>query len=1039
MVRYTGVQIERIKQFLRDNVYSYYADRLNLKAYVVVSDDPIDFNTLKDQKWSEIDVGTAWGKQWQSAWFKFVGKIPHEWKNREIVAVIDTGSEACLFDDKGNPILGLTSQLHVSDPMFRKAMIPLRNDTLKGDKVSLLVEAAANSITGIQKQAVFKEAIISTFRRDIWNIYHDIFFLFDLALALPERSVRRAKLLFTLNKAINIYNEDASSSVEEACNLLKEELEKPSYASAPSVSAIGHAHLDVAWKWPIRETVRKAGRTFSSAIYYMEEYPDYRFGASQPQNYQFVKDNYPKLFEKIKKAVSENRWELQGATWVEPDCNLIGGESLIRQVYYGKKFFLEEFGKEVNNLWLPDTFGFSPVLPQIMVKSGIKYFISQKLDWNKINKFPYNSFIWEGIDGSRVFCHFLPGGTINGTMRPSELISGMANFAEKDRSNRWLYLFGEGDGGGGPGRHHIEFAVRANDCEALPKVKMEMAEDFFKEAEKDIENPPEWYGELYLEAHQGTLTTSAKTKFFNRQAEFMMHNIELLLALAVVFLDYEYPADDMEKLWKILLVNQFHDILPGTTIDLAYKDTLKDFDRFFKMANSILNDVGRDIASLVGNSWQTDTGYIIFNTVGFKRKQIVFIPYSQMPSSLSFRDEGGEYISSQQGDGGTYLECTFPSYGFKIISGSNEKIHGKSLSELSVSKSHLENSLLRVEFADDGTIKRIFDKELEQEILQQDCKANVLTLYHDMPSEYDAWDIDLFYRDSKSMESVLVELRKHEEGDLCVSVVQERVVSKSKITQEILLYKDSKKIEFRTKVDWHEDHKMLKVSFPVNVNADSAVYDIQFGNIRRSTYHNTSWEKAKIEVFAHKWADLSNGKVGAALINDSKYGYYVYKNSIELTLLRSPTDPNPLIDRGEHNFSYVFMPHSGDFRSGEVIAEGYFFNIKPLVFKIASDKNNRQISSTIAENWFFEVDSNNVIIETVKRAEKTKGIILRVYEAFGVGTIATIKTPIKVKKLEETDLMENKIDLLTFSNEEDSFIFQFQIKPYEIKTFLLRV
>ncbi|NOY10351.1 MAG: alpha-mannosidase [Spirochaetes bacterium] len=1037
MITDPRIQINRIKKFLNDNAYSYYEDGVNLDVYYTLDDNPISFDSLSSRKWTAIKQGQIWGKLWQSAWFRFSGIIPSGWGNEEIVALIDTGSEACLFDSKGNPVLGLTSKANVSEPMYRKAIIPLSGKVRNNGKILLLVEAAANSITGIQREAVLNEAGIKLFRRDRWDIFHDIFFLFDLALGLPENSVRRAKILYKINKALNFYNDGSREDTVMVKELLLPELKKPACPSSPLVSAVGHAHLDIAWKWPLMETIRKAGRTFSSALFYMDEYPEYKFGASQPQNYQFVKDNYPELFSRIKKAVSEGRWELQGGMWVEPDCNLSGGESLIRQIYYGKRFFKDEFGEEVDNLWLPDTFGFSPVLPQLMLKSGIKYLMSQKLGWNKINKFPYHSFLWEGTDGSRVFCHFLAADSINSTMHPSELIFGMDNFHEKDRSDRWLYIFGEGDGGGGPGRHHLELAHRVKNSEGLPRVTIEAAKDFFKKAEEEIENPPEWRGELYLEAHRGTFTTRGKIKQYNRTAEYLLHNIEFLLVISRIFMNTEYPEKELERLWKILLLNQFHDILPGTTINRAYIDSIEQFKELFKKSKEILNRLSESLANPVNRNSESGETYMLFNTTCFIRKQIIPLTFPQLINDCTVTDEKGQLIPSQQSRDKIYLDYVLPSYGFKVIRIKKGKSHSRARNDYTVSGRHLENSKLKITFMEDGTIGSIFDKEFSREIIVPGERANRFILYRDMPPEYDAWDIDSFYTESQMIESVLVTSGKNEEGLLCSSIIQERIISKSTITQEILIYKDSRVIEFKTTIDWHEDHKMLKVSFPVDIYSQAVDYDIQFGNIKRPNYRNTSWDKARLEVFAHKWADLSDGGYGVALINNAKYGYNVNKNIMELTLLRSPTDPDPSADREVHNFSYALMPHSGDFRKGRVVPEGYFFNIDPVVIKA----NGRNIPGSFMfakESYdFFSVDSDNVVIETIKKAEKLDALVIRVYETFGISSKVMIKTLIPVKNVKEIDLMENEINRLSFEKEGSYSEFTFKIKPYEIKTFML--
>ncbi len=1030
--------IDRISKFLKDNAFGYYSERIPLKVLYSVDEDPIPFQSLQKRDWQEIMIGEVWGSLWQSAWFRFRASIPVHWKNKEAVAVIDTGSEACLFDSRGVPICGLTSKAGVTDPLYRKAIIPVSSQAEDGETVELLVEAAANNTMGVQEEAKLNDASLAVFRRDFWNLYHDMLFLLDLAIHLQEPEMRQAQILSALNRALNLYRDGKEEDIELCRSELLPELEKKANASSPEISAVGHAHLDVAWLWPLRETVRKAGRTFSSAIYYMQEYPEYRFGASQPQLYQFVKDKYPELFVKIKAAVAQGSWELQGAMWVEPDCNLTGGESLIRQILYGKRFFRDEFGKKVENLWLSDTFGFSPVLPQLMKKSGLKYLMSQKLSWNKINKFPLHTFLWEGLDGSKVFTHFLPADTYNSTLLPGELLYAAGNFREKDQAKRWLCLFGEGDGGGGPGRHHLELARRAQNAEGLPRLTMESARDFFRKAEEDIKDIPEWQGELYLETHRGTLTTRGRTKWHNRRSEYLMHNLEFLLLLNSVLLGSDYPAEHLEQLWKKLLLNQFHDILPGTTIECAFQESSRQFDQLLARGEQLIVKALETFAARLQPGSNTAGTYLIFNTTGFAREQILFLPVKNWSGKNRLVTTNGQGLALQKGKDGIFLECRLPSYGFTTL---QLEENGGSVSiqdPVSASRNQLENAKIRVVFSADGSIQSIFDKEENREVLAEGKRANQLLLYRDNLVKYDAWNIDPSYIEAAPEKSELLSTEIEEKGPLCASIVQKRIISESKVTQEIRLYRNSKIIEFKTSIDWKEKQKMLKVAFPLNIHTDSADFDIQFGNIRRANYRNTSWEAAKFEVFAHKWADLSEYGYGAALLNDCKYGYNVYKNTLELTLLRSPIDPDPLADREVHHFTYALLPHSRDFREGQVIPAGYFLNLPPLYFELPA--SGSAVSSTQAfENQpFFSVDQNNAVIETIKMAEQDNTIIVRVYEAFGMRTDLSLLTPFQILKASETDLLENDMDSLLVEKDQDIYKISFHIKPYEIKTIKLQ-
>jgi alpha-mannosidase len=799
------------------------------------------------------------------------------------------------------------------------------------------------------------------------------------------------------------------------------------------VSAIGHGHLDLVWLWPLRETIRKAGRTFSSALHYMKEYPEYRFAASQPQLYQLVKEHYPALYQGVKRAVKEGRWEPLGAMWVEPDCNIPAGESLVRQIYYGKRFFLEEFGIDVDNLWLPDTFGFSPVLPQLMRKSGVNYFMSQKMSWSKTNTFPHHTFEWVGIDGSRVLCHFLPSNTMNSQLLPAELLFGASNFRQKDCCNHWLFSFGEGDGGGGPGRHHLEFARRARDCAGVPKVTQRFVRDYFRLADKEAAELPQWHGELYLERHRGTLTTCGITKWYNRWSEILLHDLELLLGLNHLLLHSEYPSSKLEKLWKALLLQQFHDILPGTTIHLGFEQSSRSFDELIREAEESIQQALQTFSLGLDKKKKNTPGLLLINTTSFPRRQVCRLPLDVIGNGELLLRRNGEAVPMQRGDDAIFLECDLPSYGYVHLQrkASNQKSVG--IQTMRVSEKVLENSILRLEFSNSGLVRRVFDKEEQREVIAEGDQANQLLLFRDIPVGFDAWDIDPYYSEEPPARSELISMRIKEKGALCVSLLQERTISRSKITQEIRLYKDSRLVEFKTRVEWREDQRMLKTRFPLNIHSENAHFDVQFGNISRPTVKNTSWEQAKYEVFAHKWVDLAEHGYGVALLNNCKYGCNVDHNSIELTLLRSPIDPDPLRDRGTHSFTYALYSHSGDFRDGGIIPFAYFLN-----FPVLHLTTRGTGAEPFLENKsLFSVDVPNVVIETVKRAELEEAMVLRLYESFGKRGRVHLQTPFTVSQARETDLLEKDLaDLAVNRDKQDSTV-AFSIRPYEIKTLKL--
>jgi len=1035
--------INRARDFLRELTFRYYEERLPLQARYTVAARPIPFQDLDRRSWRAVRTGQVWGQQWQSAWFRFRGRIPPEWKDREVVAVIDTESEGCVFDSAGTPLCGLTSKTGLDDPLYRKAMVPVAPCARGLEAVDLLVEAAATNTMGLQREARLKECCLAVFRRDLWSLYHDLVFLVDLAENLPAASPRRAAILAALEAARegapSGWESAAEADVADCRRQLALLLKRGAAKNAPRVSAVGHAHLDIAWLWPLEETVRKAGRTFSSALAYMKEYPDYVFAASQPQLYQFVKDSYPGLYAALREAVKLGRWEPQGAMWVEPDVNLAGGEALVRQILYGKRFYRREFGVEADTVWLPDSFGFSPVLPQLMRGSGLRYFMSQKLSWNKTNKFPYHSFWWRGTGGSKVLAHFLPADTMNATMRPGMLLYAAENYREKHRCGHWLCLYGEGDGGGGPGRHHLELAKRSSDPESLPRVCQEKAGAFFRALEREARGLPEWRGELYLETHRGTLTTAGSTKRCNRLAEGLLHDLELLHLMNHLLLDAAYPRADLERLWKLLLLNQFHDILPGTTIDPAYQESNRQFEALLREGQRLL---GKALERLTAAAVPGAEGsaLLLFNTTGFPRRQVHHLQIQDCREDESLHASDGRPVPVQKARQGLFVECDLPACGYRVLRRRTGAQQGGGALQgndgaVEVGKNLLENDKIRLEFSENGTLKRIYDKEAEREVLEPGREGNRLLLFREDPGEYDAWDIDPRYRERAPRESKLVSTTIAESGTLCGSILQQRTVSDSSISQEIRITRDSKLIEFITTVDWQEKHQMLKVAFPLNIHAAAAAFDIQFGNIQRPT-RRSGREAAQFEVFAHKWIDLSERGYGAALLNDCKYGHSVWDNILELTLLRAPMYPNPNVDRGTHSFTYALLPHNGDFRSGEVIPAAYFLNLPLLCRRIEAHPTpeDDRPAAGLESRSLFSLDREGVVLETVKLSEQDRAVILRLYEAFGRRGAVSVATLLPVSKAAETDLLEEDPSPLEIRHSGPHRHVTLQVKAYQIKT-----
>ncbi|MBC8182041.1 alpha-mannosidase [candidate division KSB1 bacterium] len=1011
----------RIEVFIKRLKDLYYEDEIPLTIEYKKFENMESFDKRLDGKYDSIKKGVSWGSNWERAWFHITGEVPNEWKGKLVVARIDLGGEALIFDKDGTPLQSLSVH-NIWGDGFRRDRFEISEKAEGGEKVDLWIEASAGQLFGVQLEqdkgnqppkkfgnyeATIGTVALTVFRKDIWHLYLDFLVLNDLMKSLPEKSVRRARILHVLNNVIDSFKEDAES-VKKARDMVAVELKKSSSASDLKTMAVGHAHLDTAWLWPLSETIRKCARTFSTQIDLIEKYPGYIFGASQPQHYAFVKKYYPALYEKIKEKVAEGKWELQGGMWIEADCNVISGESMVRQVLHGKNFFKDEFNQEIKNLWLPDVFGYSAAMPQILKKSGIDYFITQKISWSQFNKFPYHTFVWRGIDGTEVITHFPPEDDYNSQLKPSRLKYAEENFQEKAYLDEFLTLFGIGDGGGGPTEEIIETGLRQANLEGCPQVEFGTAHQMLDRLAQKKENLPTWVGELYLEMHRGTLTTQAYNKKMNRFMELKLRELEVLYST----LPFEnYPTEKFDKMWKKLLLNQFHDIIPGSSITPVYEDSRKDYEFLSDQAHQLSQEVGKLLFE------KNEANLCLINTLSFSYSRAIELPDSW--NGFEVLDETGNKIQVQsEGNKSVALINIPPLRAINIKRGTKA---GSEQNNLPDKNFVLENDLVRYEFDNSGFICTAYDKEAKKQILAEGQKGNVLSLYEDRPVNWDAWDVDIFY------EKQLLENAQLESRDwLCTGKVRQGIkqsfkIGNSKITQKIYLTSNSKRLDFKTDVDWQEDHKMLRVSFGVNVYSDTATFEIQYGHVRRNTHRNTSWDIAKFEVAGHRFADLSDRQYGVALLNDCKYGYKILDNVIDLNLLRSPTNPDPIADRGKHKFTFALLPHINEMIESDVLSEAAQLNQPPAVFG-GVGKNELVFP--------YFLDSEDVVLEVIKKAEKEDGLIIRLYEPKEKQTTVELKLNISDVIIFETDLMENNLKELQVKNN----CVNLEFTPFEIKT-----
>jgi alpha-mannosidase len=1004
-----------------------------------VHGEPIGVEDALRAPYEPFAVGRAWGGAWDTTWFRVRGTIPDDWAGREVVLGFaignagDTGfgAEALVWDG-GKPVQGLS-------PNHREHLVA--KSALGGERVERYVEAAANprSPFGMNPWPMLMPdpggAPLYTLERADLHVrdgrfgafWHDFRVLFELLGELPGDDPRAQRLRAGLARVCDALTlTDVRATYERAQPILHDLLAMRAAPDVHRVSICGHAHLDTAWLWPLRETVRKCARTFSTALALMDEYPEYRFVVSQAQHLAWMRDRYPDLWARLKDAIAAGRVEPTGSMWVEADCNIPSGESLVRQLVHGKRFYRGELGIETEDVWLPDVFGYSAALPQIMRRSGVRRFLTQKLSWNQYDRIPHHTFLWEGIDGSRVFTHFPPSDTYGGQVSVRELRYGVQNFKDHARATRSLYLFGWGDGGGGPTATMLESARRLADLDGLPHLTMEGPRAFFDAAEDDVRDPAVWVGELYLELHRGTYTSQARTKRGNRRAEYALRDAELWSSLMQPA--SSYPACELDSAWKTLLLHQFHDIIPGSGIHWVYEDTHAAHDEVRASADAIANGALGALVEQVDTSG-TVRPVVVCNSLSHERREVVTV--EDVPGGVTaVRDASGAVRPVQRdGNGRVVFEATVPPCGWAVHDLVAHDGGTETTAELVAEPDRLENDRLRVEVDERGLLCSVFDKAVGREVLVPGRPANVFQVHPDYPNFYDAWDVDRFAFDTVEDLTEVESVEVVEKGPVRASLRIVRTFGDSRIEQLVSLTASSPFVEFATEVDWHETNRLLKVAFPVAVRSPRATYEIQYGHVERPTHENTSWDLARFEVCAHKWADLSEAGYGVALLNDCKYGYDVRGDVIRLSLLRAPTWPDPVADRGRHAFTYRLLPHAGDLRDAGVVDAGYDLNVPVRAVTTGVHGGARPAAGS-----FVTVDAPHVVVEVVKRADdEPDALVVRLYEAWGRRGRVVVDAGGSVARATSTDLLERDQEDLPV----DGSRVRLDVGPFEIVTLKL--
>lgn len=989
--------------------------------------------------WEPITVGQEWRELDSYIWLKSEVVVP---KQDHVLLLFDlglpgnlnqTGFEGLVFID-GKPYQGIDS--NHKEVLLRKEY---EGQILK---IAIKLWTGMYGRHGNREEGLihkFRYADIAVLDKPTDDLYFTARNMIDTVDITSEDSPVRVELLKQLNRTVKLIDwqvpssNDFYKSIGEADHLLNGYLSNVVKNTPITVTALGHTHIDLAWLWRIKHTREKAARSFATVLRLMEHYPEYVFMQSTPQIYQFIKEDYPEIYTQIKKRIAEGRWEIDGGMWLEADCNMPSGESLVRQILFGTRFMEKEFNKRPHYLWLPDVFGYSWALPQILKKSGLNTFMTTKISWNEYNRMPHDTFMWKGIDGTSILTHFIttpdPGKmkenpdswfyTYNGLMTPSSVKGLYDAYSDKTLNNSLLLAYGYGDGGGGVNRDMLESRRKLNKIPGLPKVKTDTARSFFDNLHDTVANSdqyvPEWDGELYLEFHRGTYTSQAYMKKMNRFLELYYRELEFESVMANLFQNkLTYPQTELNNGWTIILRNQFHDIIPGSAIHEVYQDSRIDYGHALKIAKTIKSNINKSM-------YTNAQGYTLINSAGWNRSDIVDIPTSE---ATAFITEDGDVLKvAKTATGYQVYVPNIPALGIKkikLVPENTQRIANKYTANIRQNK--LETKFYKLSWNKQGQLVKLYDKTAERDVFTQNSLNNTLEIYEDKPRDYDAWNIDFYYYQKKYILSAK-EIEVVENNKLSVTIRFIYAYQSSKIVQDMILYSENRRIDFKTKVVWNERQKLLKVGFLPEIRATEARYQIQFGNLKRTTTWNTSWDWAKFETVGHQWADLSEHGYGVALLNNSKYGYAIKDNRMSLTLLKGAISPDPKADIGTHEFTYSLLPHKGDFIEGKVEQNAWALN-KPITVKtgICDDKLDR----------LFTMPKKQVLnVDAVKKAEDSDNIIIRLHDHTGGHRKVKLTPQFSSLGWAEVNLIED-IDSDTEWHTSKEVILD--LKPYEIKT-----
>lgn len=1000
----------------------------------------------EEGQWLPYDpIMSPWKLDDSYAWFRCSFSVPDDFQGLPVYFSLQTGR-------MGWDALNPQFSVYVNGVIRQGLDVNHRDILLSGEaKAGEVYMIMLSAYSGVGEGELNLKGELKALDIESRGLYYDLKAPHEAAGLLDRCDDNYPLIIQALTKAVNLLDLRQLGSTAYHASVLAARawLQENFYGKlchdkAPRIYCVGHTHIDIAWLWTLKVTQDKALRSFATALKLIEEYPDFTFMSSQPQLYQYVRRNAPEVYARIRQAVAAGRWEPEGAMFVEADCNLSGGEALIRQILYGKRFFRAEFGRDNEILWLPDVFGYSAALPQILNKSGIRYFMTTKLSWNELNKLPYDTFLWQGIDGTKILTHFSPSReycapaahccspadhvtTYNAQLGASQVMGAWQRYQQKDISSIALMSFGYGDGGGGPTREMLEMHKRLSaGIPGCPQTRLSDARGFFHDLDAQVrDNPllPTWVGEMYLEYHRGTYTSMARNKRFNRKSEFDWLNTELYSILADELISHPYPRQRIARGWEVILRNQFHDILPGSSIQAVYEDSKKEYELLEQEGTEIQNDALRQLTAQVEGA---SGDLVVYNPGSFPHDTAVCFPLAQGFGTPAVYDGDKALPAQITSDGrGLFTLGAIPPKGYKRLRlGRGE---ARCLTA-AIDGRRFETAFYQLTFDGQMRIASLYDKRAARQVLKPGEAGNALMSYEDRPHNYDAWDLNNYYTQHAWPMDDVQSWQVTENGAVrCVIEIRRRYLD-SAILQRIILYADNPRIDFENDWDWKQTHLFVKALFPVDVLANDATYEIQFGHVKRPTHFNTSWDFARFEVCHHKWLDLAEDAYGVSLLNDCKYGASVHDGVIGLSLLKSAAYPNPAADRERHLFTYALLPHQGSWQEAGVLAQAYQLNNPARAF--VKDNEGGSLPGSFS---FARSNQPGAVIEAVKQAEDSDATILRVYEAYGRRTQAVIDFALPLAQAEECSLLEEDGTLLPCGRHQLSFT----LKPFEIKSFRL--